>query len=263
MMEKQHVGEFDLAFQERGEGEDTVILLHGFCGSSAYWQDIIPLLDSSRVITIDLRGHGKSGISDSPFSIEDMAKDIHYFMDQKQLENVYIFGHSLGGYVTLAIAELYREKLKGFGLIHSTVLPDNVEAKENRLKSIAVIKENGLNTFVDDLAPKLFNPNKLNVLKDELRLTKEIGYETSPVGAVETLKAMRNRKDRSAAINNNNTPVLLIAGEHDQIIPKENVFQEEAPHIHTEVLSESGHMSLFEQPEKLAYIIKEFINQKQ
>jgi 3-oxoadipate enol-lactonase len=262
MMEKQLVGEFDLAFQDRGEGEDTVILLHGFCGSSAYWQEVVPLLDSSRVITIDLRGHGNSGISDSPFSIEDMAKDIHYFMDQKQLENVYIFGHSLGGYVTLAIAELYGEKLKGFGLIHSTALPDNDEAKGNRLKSIEVIKKNGLNTFVDDLTPKLFNPDKINELKDEIRQTKDIGYGTSPVGAVETLKAMRNRKDLSHVIKNSKTPVLLIAGEHDQIIPTENIFQEEAPHIHTEVLSESGHMSLFEQPEKLAYILKEFIHRR-
>ncbi|MEG9297921.1 alpha/beta hydrolase [Mangrovibacillus sp. Mu-81] len=262
MMEKQHVGEFDLAFQDRGEGEDIVILLHGFCGSSAYWQEVVPLLDSSRVITIDLRGHGESGMNDSPFSIEDMAKDIHYFMDQKQLDNVYIFGHSLGGYVTLAVADLYGEKLKGFGLIHSTALPDNEVAKEKRLKSIEVIKEKGMNAFVDELVPKLFNPHKMKELASEIRLAKEIGNETSPVGAVETLKAMRNRKDRSHVIQNSNTPVLLIAGEHDQIIPKENVFHE-AAHTHTRVLSESGHMSLLEEPEKLAYTLKEFINKKQ
>jgi 3-oxoadipate enol-lactonase len=262
MMEKQHVGEFDLAFQDRGEGEDIVILLHGFCGSSAYWKEVVPLLDTSRVITIDLRGHGESGISDSAFSIEDLAKDINYFMDQKQLENVYLFGHSLGGYVTLAVADLYGEKLKGYGLIHSTALPDSEEAKENRLKSIEVIKENGLNTFVDELAPKLFNPAKMPDLTDEIQLTKDIGYETSPVGAIETLKAMRNRIDRSKIIKNSRIPVLLIAGEHDQIIPKEKVFQEQSSYTHTKVLTESGHMGLFEEPEQLAYALKEFIKRR-
>lgn len=261
-MEKQHVGGFDLAFQDRGEGEETVILLHGFCGSSAYWQEVVPLLDSSRVITIDLRGHGQSGISDSAFSIEDLAKDIHYFMDQKQLDNVYLFGHSLGGYVTLAAAELYGEKLKGFGLIHSTTLADSDEAKENRLKSIEVIKEEGISTFVNDLAPKLFNPDKMDDLTDEIQLTKDIGYETSPIGAIETLKAMRNRTDRSDIVKNSSIPVLLVAGEHDQIIPKEKVFQEESSHTHTKVLTQSGHMGLFEEPEQIAYTLKEFINSK-
>ncbi|MGR3764787.1 alpha/beta fold hydrolase [Rossellomorea sp. NS-SX7] len=261
-MEKQHVGDFDLAFQDRGEGKETVILLHGFCGSSAYWKEVVPLLDSSRVITIDLRGHGQSGINDSAFGIEDMAKDIHYFMDQKQLDNVYLFGHSLGGYVTLAVADLFGETLKGYGLIHSTALADNDEAKENRLKAIEVIKENGLSTFVNELAPKLFNPDKMNDLTDKIQLTKDIGYETSPVGAIETLKAMRNRIDRSNVIKNSNIPVLLVAGEHDQIIPKQKVFQAESSHTHTKVLTDSGHMGLLEEPEMLAYILKEFINSK-
>ena len=79
-----------------------------------------------------LRGHGKSGLSEGGYSIEDMAGDINYFMDQKQLKDVYMFGHSLGGYVTLSFAENFPEKLKGFGLIHSTPLPDDEEAKEKR-----------------------------------------------------------------------------------------------------------------------------------
>ncbi|XXM74217.1 alpha/beta fold hydrolase [Lysinibacillus sphaericus] len=259
-MQKQHIGGFDLAYQDRGEGEETVILLHGFCGSSSYWQEVVPLLDSCRVITIDLRGHGQSGISDSPFTIEDMAKDIHYFMDQKQLENVYLFGHSLGGYITLAFAELYKDKLKGYGLIHSTALADSKEAKNNRLSSIEKIKKEGMHSFVDGLVPNLFNPARQEELKEKIQTVKEIGYETSPIGAIQTLKAMRNRTDRSDVIKSSSPPVLLIAGEHDRVIPKEKIFIKEAAHIHTEVLPESGHMGLFEEPDKLAYTIKEYIN---
>jgi 3-oxoadipate enol-lactonase len=259
-MHKQHIGGFDLAYQDLGEGEDTVILLHGFCGSSSFWQEVVPLLDSCRVIAVDLRGHGQSGISDSAFGIEEMAKDIHYFLDQKQLENVYLFGHSLGGYVTLAFAELYKEKLKGYGLIHSTALGDSEEAKENRLSSIEKIKKEGMHSFVDELVPNLFNPDRQDELKEEIQAAKEIGYETSPIGAIQTLKAMRNRTDRSEVVKNRTLPVLLIAGEHDGVIPKEKVFIHEAPHIQTEVLPQSGHMSLFEESEKLAYILKEYLN---
>jgi 3-oxoadipate enol-lactonase len=259
-MHKQHIGGLDLAYKDQGEGEETVILLHGFSGSSEYWQEVAPLLDSCRVITVDLRGHGQSDLSDSAFTIEDMAKDIHYFMDQKQLENIYLFGHSLGGYITLAFAELFKEKLKGYGLIHSSALADSEEAKVNRLSSIEKIKKEGMHSFVDDLVPNLFNPARQEELKEKIQAAKEIGYETSPIGAIQTLKAMRDRADRSDVVKNSNLPILLLAGEHDGVIPKEKVFIHKAPHIQTEVLPESGHMGIFEEPEKLAYTIKEFIN---
>ncbi|MCP3738777.1 alpha/beta fold hydrolase [Rossellomorea sp. BNER] len=256
-MKTQRVGDHELAYEDRGEGK-TIILLHGFCGSSKYWDKIVPLLDTHRVITIDLRGHGKSTVIETGFSIEGMANDINYFLDQKQLDNVYLLGHSLGGYVTLAFAELFPEKLKGFGLIHSTPYSDTFEAKENRTKAIDAINSQGLHTFIDDLVHKLFNPHRTEDLKDEIQLAKEIGYDTNPVGAKESLKAMRNRAERLQVVSNSDIPVLLVAGKHDEMIPNNKTFTNNGPMITEVLLENSGHMGMVEEPEILALEIKNF-----
>jgi 3-oxoadipate enol-lactonase len=257
-MDTQRVGIHELAFRDHGQGQ-TVILLHGFCGSSEYWEKVIPLLDQFRVIAIDLRGHGKSGIPEGGYTIDEMAKDINYFMDQKQLKDVYMFGHSLGGYVTLSFAENFPDKLKGFGLIHSTPLTDNEEAKEKRSRSIEKIDEYGMKTFIDELVPNLFNPEHHEEFRDDINAVKQIGYNTSPAGAKETLKAMRSREDRQATITNSKVPVFLAAGGKDSVVPQESTFIVDGRHVKKVLLDHSGHMGIYEEPEKLSIEIKNFI----
>ncbi|WP_409251138.1 alpha/beta fold hydrolase [Bacillus sp. SCS-153A] len=257
-MDTQRVGMNELSYKDHGEGQ-TVILLHGFCGSSDYWEKVIPLLDQFRVIAVDLRGHGESGIPEGGYSIEDMAKDINYFMDQKQLQDVYMFGHSLGGYVTLSFAKMFPDKLKGFGLIHSTPLPDDEQAKDKRTESIKKIDSEGMESFIDGLVPRLFNQDRLVELEAEVSKVKEIGYHTSPAGAKETLKAMRSREDFRSVIQNSSLPVLLAAGAKDAVVPPEKTFAADGTKVKKVVLENSGHMGLYEEPEKLSLEIKNFI----
>ncbi|WP_171253075.1 alpha/beta fold hydrolase, partial [Acinetobacter baumannii] len=71
----------ELAYEEQGQGE-AVILLHGFCGSSAYWESIVPeLAKDYRVIAPDLRGHGDSAVSVGTYSMELFAEDIKQLLD--------------------------------------------------------------------------------------------------------------------------------------------------------------------------------------
>src|SRR4051812_31572018 len=101
-----------LAFEDHGNGE-ALVLLHGLCGSSAYWDKVIPELSKHyRVITPDLRGHGESGVSDEAYVMNTMANDISELLEKLFISQAIIFGHSLGGYVTLAFAEFYPAKLR-------------------------------------------------------------------------------------------------------------------------------------------------------
>ncbi|MGF2616821.1 alpha/beta hydrolase [Rossellomorea vietnamensis] len=259
-MDTQRVGINELSYKDQGEGQ-IVILLHGFCGSQEYWEKVMPLLDQYRVIAVDLRGHGESGIPEGGYSIEEMAKDIHYFMDQKQLKEVYMLGHSLGGYVTLSFAENFPDKLKGFGLIHSTPLPDDERAKEKRTESIKKIDSEGMHSFIDGMVPNLFNQDRLAESKEQIDKAKQIGYNTSPAGAKETLKAMRSRGDFQHVIEKGGLPVLLVAGTNDNVVPKEKTFVSDSPNVKKVLLEQSGHMGIYEEPEKLAFEIKNFISE--
>ncbi|MEK8216274.1 MULTISPECIES: alpha/beta fold hydrolase [unclassified Paenibacillus] len=246
----------NICYSDQGEG-DVIVLLHGFCGSSGYWEQVIPYLSGSyRVIAPDLRGHGVSDAPLGAYSIDQMADDVLSLLNALEIPECYLLGHSLGGYITLSFAQRHASRLKGFGLIHSTGYPDSEEAREKRLKSVSTIQNDGITTFVDGLVPGLFAPAAAPQL---LQRAKEIGYRTPPQGAAGAALAMRERPDRRDVISATALPVLLVAGAEDGLIPAERTFTSDKPNVTKATISGAGHMSMYEAPERLSEIIKDFV----
>jgi 3-oxoadipate enol-lactonase len=247
-----------MAYEDQGSG-DPLVLLHGLCGSSEYWDKAIPLLSAHyRVIAPDLRGHGQSGVSDEPYMMELMANDIAELLEKLAISKVLLLGHSLGGYITLAFAEKHPDKLNGFGLIHSSGFPDDDKGKANRTKAIEGILEHGIEPFIEGLNPKLFAPAHLETMKETVEQIRQIGIATNPLGAMNVLTGMRDRVDRNQVIADAQVHVLLLAGEEDQIIPLDNAFAIDGPHVTQVKLADTGHMSMQEQPEALVSEILSF-----
>lgn len=260
-MENIEVNGTTIAYQEQGEGE-TVVLLHGFCGSSDYWEKVQPLLAKQyRVICPDLRGHGATDAPMGAYSIEQMADDVVGLMEKLGIEKYTLLGHSMGGYVTLSLAQRYAFHLNGFGLIHSTGYPDSEEAKEKRLNTVSAIGADGITPFVDGLVPGLFAPGNTETLTDEVNRVKEIGYKTPPQGATGAALSMRERIDRRDVMSSTTLPLLLVAGESDQLIPLERLFTTEGERVMKAVIKGAGHMSMYEAPDQLAAVILDFLRQ--
>ncbi|MDR0270937.1 alpha/beta hydrolase [Paenibacillus sp.] len=250
---------YTLAFSEQGVGE-PVMLLHGFCGSSEYWDQAVPFLSGScRCIVPDLRGHGSSDAPLGAYSIEQMADDVLKLLDELDLPKVTMLGHSMGGYITLSFAERYASRLNGFGLIHSTGYPDDETGKEKRLKAVSNIQSEGITAFIDGLIPGLFAPENAASNQELITKAKDIGYLTPPQGAIGAALAMRERPDRRDAISASTLPVLLVAGELDRICPPEKVFTADHSNITKVIIPGAGHMSMMEMPEELAGVIKDFL----
>jgi pimeloyl-ACP methyl ester carboxylesterase len=247
-----------MAYEDQGSGY-PLVLLHGLCGSSEYWDKVIPLLSVHyRVIAPDLRGHGQSGVSNEPYKMELMANDIAELLEKLDISKALLLGHSLGGYVTLAFAEKYPDKLSGFALIHSSGFPDDDKGKANRTKAIEGILEHGIEPFIEGLNPKLFAPVHLESMKEIVEKIRQIGIATNPLGAVSVLTGMRDREDRNRVIADAQVSVLLLAGEEDQIIPLDKAFAIHGPHITQVKLADTGHMSMQEQPGGLVSEILSF-----
>ncbi|WP_342782129.1 alpha/beta hydrolase [Psychrobacillus soli] len=255
---KIQVNQADVAYREEGNGE-PILLIHGFCGSLDYWDNIIDeLARTHRVIALDLPGHGDSAVQENIKEIDQYATFIKDFIDVLKIEQVTMLGHSLGGYITLAFAEKYSNRLKGFSLIHSTGYPDSQEAKEGRDASANKIDTDGMEAFINGLVPKLFSPKHLESHQKEITEVKKIGYSTSPAGAKNALIAMKNRIDRRKIIEATDLPVLLIAGEEDQLIPSEKVFTASEKHIKQVLIHDVGHMGMYEAPKELIQAIIDF-----
>ncbi|MFK4343468.1 MULTISPECIES: alpha/beta fold hydrolase [unclassified Paenibacillus] len=250
-----------ICYAEQGKGE-PIILLHGFCGSSSYWDKVVPLLSQSyRCIVPDLRGHGRSDAPLGAYTIDQMANDVLKLQEQLDIPQAAWFGHSLGGYLTLSAVQRHPERLTAFGLIHSTAYADTEEGKEKRNKAVSTIQTEGITAFVDGLVPGLFAPQHVESFSDQVLKVKEIGYKTPPQGAVGTSLAMRERSDRRDVLSASTLPTLLVAGEQDQAIPPARTFTTDRAGVTQVTISEVGHMSLFEAPEQLAHAILAFLQQ--
>jgi pimeloyl-ACP methyl ester carboxylesterase len=246
---------------DHGSDAPVLVLLHGYCGSSSYWEQVVAdLARFARVIAPDARGHGLSAApADEIYKMEAFAEDVEELLRQLGIEQAIMLGHSLGGYITLAYAELYGRRLAAFGLIHSTTLPDGEAARAGRDKAAAAIEADGIEAFVEGLVPKLFAADRIGELDMQVAKGKEIGRATSRHGAAATARGMKERGDRGPLIREAELPVLIVAGGKDGIISRDSAFAATGGTTAIVELADAGHMSMLECPEALTASIRDFI----
>jgi pimeloyl-ACP methyl ester carboxylesterase len=251
-----------LYYRIAGEGE-PVILLHGFGEDSTIWDGMAGDLSKDyKLVVPDLAGSGRSTGNLEETSMSSLAEHINLILDKEGIDPCYMIGHSMGGYITLAFAEKYPEKLKGLGLFHSTAFADNEEKKSVRNKNIEFIKKHGSAKFLEQATPNLFSEysrtNHPELVGDLLERYKNF----SPTALVAYTEGMRDRPDRSEVLKKFNKPVLLIIGEFDTAIPIDQSMKlcKIADFAYIYIGARSGHMGMLEEPEFCLKAIRDFLS---
>lgn len=248
-----------LYYEVKGEGR-PLVLLHGYLENLKMWESIgKKLSEEYKLIRIDLPGHGRSRTYGETHTMEFMAEKAHEVLNHLGIEKSAMAGHSMGGYVTLAFAEKYPERLERFILLNSTSLPDSEEKKEQRLKAVQAAQEN-LDTLIKVSIPALFAEKKLEELKPEVEFAKRLAKETDPEGVTAALKGMRLRPDRTFVLQQARIPVGIVIGKYDQAVNPEELKKviPGKPNI-TAVEFETGHMSHLEAPEHTYHFFCDFM----
>lgn len=248
----------EIFFRKLGEGK-PVLLIHGFCETQEVWNGLAEsLAETFEVFSIDLPGFGRSPLPSTSFSIPDIAETVLHWLEQEKIVLPFVVGHSLGGYVTLAMAGIAPEKLSGFCLFHSTPYPDSEEKKANRDRVIEFVKANGVGPYVDTFVPGLFFDKKHSAIPFVDKIARPTRQET----LLAYTAAMRDRPSSAHVLRKFGKPVLILAGDKDTVISKESVLEygQLARNGRVQVLFDTGHMAMFEQPLMVRNILKSFIS---
>jgi pimeloyl-ACP methyl ester carboxylesterase len=249
-----------VAYSDVGKGK-VIVLLHGYLESKEIWEFFIQKLSKHyRVIAIDLPGHGRTDEFYKKHSMEMMARIVKSVLDRIEIKKCILAGHSMGGYVTLAFAELYPKRLKGFALFNSTSYEDSIEKKADRLRAVELIKNDRLN-YISNLINKLFAHENHKKLQEDIERAKAIARHTLKSGAIAALHGMRGRKDRTNVLMDAKCPVFFVYGIKDILIPFEkNVPLSMLPKKHKVSITEaSGHMTFIEDAETTLTRFREFV----
>lgn len=251
-------------YKTHGNGK-PVMLVHGFGEYGSVWNKQVEFLkDNYYLVVPDLPGSGRSEMIPD-MSMEGLAEVLHAIIHEELIDTWTVIGHSMGGYVTLALVESYWNHVNGFGLFHSSAFADTEEKKETRKKGIGFIKQHGAFEFLKTATPNLFSPNTKSQTPDIVNDFIATLADFSPDALVSYYNAMMKRPDRTAVLKNTEKPVLFIAGEHDNAVPLNDILKQcylpEKSYFH--VLKNSGHMGMMEETEKANQILQEFLSKNE
>ncbi|MBK6967423.1 MAG: alpha/beta hydrolase [Bacteroidales bacterium] len=256
--------ETPIHFRTTGAGP-WVVLLHGFIESLEIWDGFAAMLEKDfSVLMVDLPGHGRSGVVDLVHSMDLMAECVLEITDHLRIDSFTVCGHSMGGYVSLKIAETRPQQVKGVVLFHSHAAPDDETARENRLRTIKIVQQNR-SGFIHQFIPDLFAEESKKRLVIEIESLTNRAASTSGKSVVAALYGMMERRGGFDFLMSTPLPVLFVIGKNDDRMPYQKLLAQAMLPAHAEILllDKVGHMGFMEAPEKTFPVIRDFFRRSQ
>ncbi|MBP4140932.1 alpha/beta hydrolase [Flavobacterium sp. P4023] len=256
-MKKTQFKNTQISYTDVGKGT-AIVLLHGFLENKTMWDFYVPeFAKKNRVITIDLLGHGESECLGYVHSMEDHADAVYAVLSELRIRKAFFVGHSMGGYVVLAFAELYPEYIKGIALLNSTAKADNEERKINRDRAVKAVKQSFVN-FISLSISNLFSENNRERLAVKIDKVKKEALKTPLQGIVASLEGMKIRTDRELILHLSTFPILMVLGEKDPVLPYHET-SKQIEQTKVELITYAdGHMSYIENQENLLKVLIAF-----
>lgn len=254
-----------LAYFDAGTGSTTLLLIHGFGEDHTIWEKQIQFLSAHyRIIAPNLPGvHCKTlplHHSQLP-SMRNYVEVLHELMHHLEIDNYYVIGHSMGGYIGLAFADYYTNHVMGLGLVHSTTYADSEAKKASRMKVAEFIEEFGTLKYLETATANLFGEAFKKANSDQIQNIIDSAAEISESTMIQFIMAMRGRKAFTHLLTQQNIPIWMIAGKQDIAVPFEDskAQLDLLPENNYVVLDEVGHMGMLEASEKINQAIYQFI----
>jgi pimeloyl-ACP methyl ester carboxylesterase len=250
------INDIQIGYEQWGQGDRPLVLIHGFGLDRTIWRETAEqYLADYRVILPDVRGHGESNAPEGAYPMSLLAADLAGLLDHLQIEEAVVCGHSMGGYIALAFAAQFPDRLAGLGLITTRAEADSPEKRAGRYALVEAVRARGSVALAETLAPRLSHE------PDLVQAAYEMIAATSPQGIIGAALGMAERPDRTALLDEIDVPALVVAGIEDQIVDLEDALGmvERLAQGEFVEINCAGHLPMWEQPESLGRALDIFL----
>jgi len=244
------INDINIWYERAGRGR-PVILLHAFAVTGAIWFPQVPALTAAGydVICVDQRGHGQSSAPPGPYTIPQMANDIHQLIAQLKLDRACVVGLSMGGRVAMRLALDHPQDVVALALVSTKSEPAReiqaeLEALAQRVEQGEV--ESVVEEWYDERYQRLavYAPDLNRKLKAEWRQKSGSGF----IGAARAIIEMESMTTRISEIR---ASTLAVAGALDSPChPFVAWYERSIPDCRGVIVPETAHFVNIEQPER-------------
>jgi len=251
-----------LAYEIKGDGE-PLLLIHGLGSSQRDWQRQVPCFaERYRVITVDLRGHGKSDRPPTPYSIPLFARDIAGLVRTLELGAVHVLGLSLGGFIAFELAVEHADLVRSLVVVNSAPglprdrLRDRLQIAWGVFLRKLILRLFGMRALGQFLGNKLFPQPDQQQLRQQL-VERWAQNDADAYLASLAATCSWNPVDRLGSIT---CPTCVISGEHDLFpLALKQRYTAKLPNARLVVIPDSMHFTPLDQPERFNHTVMAFL----
>ena len=251
----------NLAVDVRGDGP-AILFIHGYPLDHTLWEHQLAHLDGWTRIAPDLRGMGQSDAPDLGYSMATYAEDLLALLNTLGVDRAVVCGVSMGGYVVFEMVRRARERIRGLVLINTRAEPDTAEGRRARDTTAAQAREGGAESIASAMLPRLLSKSTRSEHPELTEQVRRMMEGTPVAGILGALGAMRDRPDSGPLLPSlGDVPTLVIAGEEDQITPRDRAqaMADTVPGARLAALPGVGHLAPTERPETVTALLADFL----
>ncbi|HTU50237.1 MAG TPA: alpha/beta hydrolase [Acidobacteriaceae bacterium] len=248
-----------------GSGLD-VVLLHPTPAHHAFWLPVAErLADRYRLTLIDLRGHGQSSAGKGTITMARLAEDVHAILGALGIQRAAFVGCSIGTYTLYEYWRRFPEQMAALVCTCGKPQPDSEANRNTRRESMQAAQQaGGLKKFFDRMADTLVGPTARQHHPEIQTAARNMMDTVSLPAMLAVQQGLMERPDSVATLSTINVPICVVAAGEDQSStpPEMRVIAEQAPDAEFHLVENAGHYAPFEQQERFASLIGEFLDQK-
>ncbi|WP_051227816.1 alpha/beta fold hydrolase [Gillisia sp. JM1] len=277
-VKKIQINSEEIAYREEGAGDKVLLFVHGLSSNMQAWSKNIATLKADyTTIVLDLPGYGKSSKNTKHYSMANYACFINEFIQQKELKNVSLIGHSMGGQVAMHTVLKHPENFEKLILI----APAGIETFTSQ--EAGILKVSYTAEMVQNATEEQIRNNfKMNfyefpadaefMVKDRIAMKEASDFKEHSIIIVNNIAAMLDEPVLED-LNKIKIPVLMIFGKEDALIPNRyfhptqdllflsKTAKEQLPQLEVKIIEKAGHFVNFEKADAVNREIEDFMNQ--
>ena len=258
------VGPARLYVRDEGQGE-ALLLGHGmWCAGHMFDPIVAELSTSHRVITPDLRGHGKSGVPRLPWSVRDVAEDYLRILDALRIDRVILGGYSMGGMAAVHFALKYPERLSALILMSTSGSAEPwIRRRELEALAAAVAVTGAPRWLALQAAYGVFTADFRRTAPEVVEKWTDQVEAMSRRALIQAVHAVGSRPSLEDRLGSISKPTLVLAGHRDWHLSSRHsvVLSEKIPSAELAILPGVGHGLPIERPGETVKLIRLFLKQ--